>query len=424
MAYSVNNGHSGRRVVITGLGVITACGQDIETFWNNVCHGNSGATQVTRFDTSKVPTRIAAEIHDFEIDRYLDARKARRLDLCIQYGIAAAMQAVKDAGIDFSKFDPDRVGVVEGTSVCGMESTLKAHVAFLGKGYRTMSPFTFVNAYCGGGSGEIALALGVQGHAITYCSGSASSNDSLGYALDMIQSDTVDVMVAGGTEAPLVDGLWSGLCLLRVMTRQNERPKEAMRPFDRSRDGFLLGEGAAFMVLEELSHALDRGAKIYAEIAGHGRSCEAYHSVLPHPEGIGLTRAVEKALRAARLHVTEIDYINAHGTATDTNDVVESLAIKRSFHEHANRVAVSATKPVTGHLLGAAGAVETVICALALHRQMIPPTINLTEPAEDCDLDYVPGMARPYPLKAAMNLNSGFGGKNSCLILNAYQRAA
>ena len=416
----MNNGNSIRRVVVTGLGVITAAGQDLETFWANICQGNSGGTSVTRFDASKVPTRIAAEIRDFEVSRYLDPKQARRLDLSIQYGCAAAMQAVNNAGLDFARFDPDRVGVVEATSVCGMDSTLKAHVAFLNKGYKAMSPFTFINAYCGGGSSQIAIELGIQGHAITYCSGSASGNDALGYALNMIQSDCVDVMVAGGAEAPLVDGLWGGFCLLRVMTQLNESPKQAMRPFDKNRDGFLMGEGAAFLVLEELSHALNRGAKIYAEVAGHGRSCEAYHSVLPHPDGLGMCRAMEKALRAARLHHTEVDYINAHGTATVSNDAVETMAVKRLFGEHACRVAISATKPVTGHLLGAAGALETLICVLALNRHIIPPTINLTEPAEDCDLDYVPDSARSYPLKVAMNVNSGFGGKNSCLILKSY----
>jgi 3-oxoacyl-[acyl-carrier-protein] synthase II len=411
-----------RRVVITGMGVIAPNGSDLTGFWNTLVKGESAADRVSRFDTSGVPNRIAAEIKKFDCGRYLDAKKARRFDLSIQYGMSAARLAVRDAAIDFRQLDPDRAGIVEATSVSGMESTLKAHSAFLEKGYKGMSPFTFINAYCGGGSGEVAIELGVKGHAITYCSGSCSGNDAVGYALNMIRDDTVDIMLAGGTEAPLLEPFWNGFCVTKVMTRRNKAPKQAMRPFDRSRDGFLLGEGAAYVVLEELSHALGRGARIHAEVLGHGRSCEAYHSLLPHPEGVGLVRAMQKAIRDAQIYPTQVQYINAHGTATETNDLVETRAIKTVFGGHAHRLAVGATKPVTGHLLGAAGALETVICALAIRNKAIPPTINLSEPAEGCDLDYVPGAARPYPVEMAMNINTGFGGKNSCLILGEFRR--
>ena len=237
----------------------------------------------------------------------------------------------------------------------------------------------------------------------------------------MIRDEEVDVMVAGGSEAPIVPHIWGGLCLNRIMTRRNDTPQEAMRPFDRSRDGVLLGEGSAYLVLEEMSYALSRGARIYAEILGHGRSCEAYHPVAPHPDGIGLFRAMQKALRDAQIGSDTVDYINAHGTATDANDRVETLAIKRLFGTHAHHLAVSSTKPVTGHLLGASGAMETVVCALALHHQEIPMTLNHHEPDPVCDLDYVPGKSRPYPIRIAMNLSSGFGGKNSCLIMGQYR---
>ncbi|HTE88267.1 MAG TPA: beta-ketoacyl-[acyl-carrier-protein] synthase family protein, partial [Terriglobales bacterium] len=293
--------------------------------------------------------------------------------------------------------------------------------AYLARGYRSMSPFTLINAYCGGGSGEIALELGIKGHAISYSSSSASGSDAIGYATSMIEQDEVDVMVAGGVEAPLLAPLWGAFCLTKVVTSRNETPQEAMRPFDRHRDGFLLGEGAAFVVLEELSYALGRGARIYAEVAGHGRSCEAYHSVSPHPDGIGLHRAMEKALRRAKLHASEVDYINAHGTATEANDRVETRAIRRLFGEHASRLAVSSTKPVTGHLLAAAGALETVVCVLTLTHKKIPLTLNFKEPADECDLDYVGGESRAYPVRVAMNISSGFGGKNSCLILKEYR---
>ncbi len=410
-----------RRVVITGLGVISAAGSTLPEFWDNVRLGHSGARRVSRFETAGLPNQIAAEISDFDFGRYSDPRNARRFERSIQYGIAAAVQATRDASLDLAKINPDRVGVIEASSVGGMESSFKGQTAFEARGYKAMSPFTLINAYSGGGSGEIALELGTQGLAVTYSSGSASGNDVIGYALNLIKCDEVDILVAGGSEAPLLAPLWGAFCQMKVMTRRNDDPPHSMRPFDRSRDGFLLGEGAAFLVLEELSHALDRGAPIYAEVLGQGRSCEAHHSVAPHPDGIGMTRAIEKALRQARVLPAEISYINAHGTATDTNDQVESLAIKRLFGPHAHKVAISSTKPVTGHLLAAAGAIETAICALAIKHQVMPPTLNFQEAADGCDLDYIPNQARPYPIRIAMNLNVGFGGKNSCLILREYQ---
>jgi 3-oxoacyl-[acyl-carrier-protein] synthase II len=408
-----------RRVVITGMGVIAPNGQDLDTFWRSVRDGVSAAGWVTKFDTSPFPNRVAAEVKEFDASRYMDPKFAKRLDLSIQYGIAAAKLAMQDASLNPDDFDAERIGIVEATSISGLESTLKSHRAFLSKGYRGISPFTFVNSYCGGGSGEIARELGIKGHAITYCSGSCSGNDAIGYALRMIQMDEVDAMVAGGADAPLMEAFWGGFCVARIMTRRNTEPQRAMRPYDRSRDGVLLGEGGAFVVLEELTHALLRKARIYAEVMGHGRSCEAYDSVAPHPEGIGLSRAMQKALHDAHVTPEDIDYINPHGTATAEHDLVEVQAIKRAFGASAYRVAVSATKPVTGHLLGAAGALETVVCALAVHHRVIPPTINLLQPAEGCDLDFVPSLARPYPLRRVMNLNTGFGGKNSCLILGA-----
>jgi 3-oxoacyl-[acyl-carrier-protein] synthase II len=277
-----------------------------------------------------------------------------------------------------------------------------------------------INGYCGAGSGEIAAELGIHGHAITCSSGSASGNDVMGYAAGLIRNDDVDVMIAGGAEAPILPPLWGAFCHAHVMTRNNNDPLRSMRPFDADRDGFLLGEGGAFVVLEELSHALGRGARIYAEFASHGRSCEAYHPVAPHPDGIGVIRAMEKALRQARMNIEEIDYVNVHGTATQTNDLVETNAIKKLFGPHAYRLAISSTKPVTGHLLAASGAVETVVTALSLNRQEIPLTVNLQTPEPGLDLDYVKDGSRPYPVRVAMNLSSGFGGKNACLILAHY----
>jgi 3-oxoacyl-[acyl-carrier-protein] synthase II len=414
---SIDTNHA-RRVVITGMGVISPSGNDLDTFWRNVRDGVSAAGPVTRFDASKLPTTIAAEVKDFDVAKYIKSRKPGRFDLSIQYGVAAATLAMQDAGIDFSGLDPDRVSVVEGTTISGAESMLKANDSYKvnGGNFRAMHPYNLIASYCGEGSSTISLHLGIRGHAVTYCSGCASGNDAIGYAARMIQSDEVDVAMAGGSEA-MIEMLHIGFCRVRTMTEQNADPAHAMRPFDRKRDGFLLGEGAVYLTLEEMAHAQGRGARIYGEIIGHGRSSEAYHATDPHPDGWGYVRCLEKALRDARILPSEVQYINAHGSATPLNDPIETVAIKRVFKDHARRLAVSATKPVTGHLMGASGAIETMVCALALWHQEIPPTINLQEPDPGCDLDYVSGSARAYPLKVVVNLNAGFGGRYASLVL-------
>ncbi len=395
----------------------------MEPFWDSICRGQSAAAPVTRFDASPFPTTIACEVRDLPVSDYIEARKARRFALATRFGLCAAVMAMRDAGLDLRDHDADRAGLVEGTSIEGMDSSYQTQLTLLESGYKSISPFALINAYCGGVSAEIALELGIKGHVVNLSTGSASGNDALGMALDMVARDDADAVLAGGAETPLLTPLWGAFCLTKVMSTRNEEPKSAMQPFDAARDGFVLGEGAAFLVLEELAHALGRGAKIYAELAGHGRSCEAHHSVTPHPDGVGVRWAIEKALRRARMDPTEIQYVNAHGTATPVNDEAETAGIKAAFGPHAQRIAVTSTKPVTGHLLGASGAIESIVTALAIHRQMIPPTLNLTTPQPGCDLDYVPGTARPYPVTAAVNLNSGFGGKNSCLVFREYRRA-
>lgn len=410
-----------RRVVITGMGVISPSGKELKEFWNNVRKGNSAAAPVTRFDASDMPVKIAAEVKDFDVTHYLKTNKAGRFDRTVQYGVAAATLAAQDANIALTELDPDRLGVVEGTTISGAGSIIKARDSFKShdENYRSLHPYNVVAGYCGEGSSTIGLHLGIRGHAMTYCSGCASGNDAIGYAAHMIASDEVDVIVAGGSEESM-EMLHAGFCRIRAMTEHNHDPRTAMRPFDKTRDGFVLGEGAAFFVLEELTHALSRGARIYAEVAGHGRSCEAYHATDPHPEGIGYSRAIEKALRQARVNPDEVDYINAHGSATPLNDPIETRAIKRVFNGHSKRLAVSATKPITGHLMGASGAIETTICALTIHHQEMPPTINLRDPDPACDLDYVSGGSRPYPVRVAVNLNAGFGGRYACLVLKHY----
>jgi len=402
------------------MGVVAANGCELDRFWKSIVEGESAAGKVTRFDTSGSPTHIAAEIHGFDPEAYMERKMAKRLTLSHQYAVAASRLATRDAGVDFTQIDPDRCGVVEGTTCSSHETAIQTELGFQKRGYRGVSPHGLASGYSGAGCGEIACELGIRGHAVTVSSGSASGNDAIGYALSMIQHEEVDVMIAGGAEATLMGNIWGGLSMARVLTRQNEAPKQSMRPFDKSRDGLLLGEGAGFVAMEELAHALGRGARIYAEVLGHGRSCEAYHPVAPQPDGAGYYRAMEKGLRHAGLSVEEIDYINAHGTATEANDRVEALAIQRLFKEDSRRVAISSTKPVTGHLMGAAGALETVVTALAVHHQIMPLTLNFSESADGCDLDFLPGMSRPYPIRNAINLSSGFGGKNSCLILGRF----
>lgn len=412
-----------RRAVITGLGIIAPNGQDVDTFWKSIIQGISAAGPVTRFETSHLPCSIAAEVKNFDCRPFMTTKMARRCILSTKYAIAASSLAISDALLDVKALDPDRLGIVEGTTVSGMESVLRGYSAYYSKGIRSIDPFDVINGYCGEGSSQVALALGIKGHAITYCSGCASGNDAIGYARLMIQQDEADVMIAGATDDTLIEPMYGGFCTLRVMSRRNSTPAKAMRPFDRDRDGFVLGEGAGFLVLEELSHALLRGARIYAEVVAHGRSCEAYHVTDTHPEGIGFRRAMEKALHNGRINISEVDYINAHGTATQANDPIETMAIKAVFGEHAKRLVISSTKPITGHMMGSAGAIETAICALAIHHGQIPPTINLCAPEKGCDLNYTPNTSLHYPIRYAINLNSGFGGKNACLILRRYPAA-
>jgi len=412
-----------RRVVVTGLGVIAPNGNDVATFWESIREGRSGAGFISQFDVSDMPNVIGAEVKNFDPGRYMDAKNVRRYDKTIKYAVAAAKMAAEDANLKLDQVDPDRIGIAEGTTISGMESVVKSHLMYL-KDPSAVNPLFVINGYVGQGASTVALEMGLNAQAITICSGCASSNDALGYGFERIQADESDVMIVGGTDANLTRELWAGWASLRVMTRRREDPASAMRPFDRGRDGFVLGEGAAFLVLEELSHALARGARIYAEILGQGRSVEAYHLVEPHPQGLGARRALEKALRYTRLAPEDVDYINAHGSATKVHDQVETMVLKTVFGEHARRLAISSTKPVTGHLMGAAGAAEAMVCVLSLYHQVIPPTINLREPAEGCDLDYVPLRPRPYPIRVALNINSAFGGKNSCLVMGRYPREA
>ena len=407
----------GRRAVITGMGVLSGSGADLATFWEAIVEGRSASRLLTRFAAGDMPTRVAAELDGFDAARVVDAKSARRMDLSCLYGIAAATSAVQDAGLAFADMDASRVGVAFGTSLGALNSTLSSYDGMLTRGYRGAGLAGLLNSHIGAGSAEVACHLGVRGPAVTIGSGSASSNDAIGYALDAIALGRADVMIAGGAEAPLIPLVWASMCLGKIMTRHNEQPSRAMRPFDREHDGPLLGEGAAFVIVEALEHARARGARVYCEALGHGRSSEAHHPLAPHPEGKGPRAAMQDAMRRARHNFDEVGYVNAHGTATVANDVAESLAIQQTFNGRA--LAVSSTKPVTGHLLGAAGALETVATALAIHHRAVPLTLNFDAAAPGCDLDYVRGSSRSQSLKLALNLSCGFGGTNSCLVLGA-----
>lgn len=410
-----------RRVVITGMGVISPSGNDLATFWGNVSRGISAAGPVTRFDVSRLPTRIAGEVKGFDGSKFIKGKKPGRFDLTVQYSVAAATLAAEDARLDLNSIHPDRVCVIEGTTLSGSESVARVVKTYAnpGNNFRTLHPYHVIGGYCGEGSSTISLTLGIRGHALTCCSGCASGNDAIGQAFRNIQAGEADAAVAGGSEE-LHELLHVGFCRIRSMTERNDNPAGSARPFDRNRDGFFLGEGAVFLVLEELSHALCRGARIYVEVAGYGRSAEAYHATDPHPDGRGYTQALDKAIADARILPSEVDYINAHGSGTPLNDPIETKAIKQVFKDHARRLSISATKPIHGHLMGASGAVEALATVLSIHHSLIPPTINLTDPDVGCDLDYVADEARPHPVGVALNLNAGFGGRYACLVFRKF----
>ncbi len=403
---------SKRRIVVTGMGVITGSGTDLASFWSNVSNGKSAASEIHSFNIEKLPTKIGVEVNQFAVSKYTKFPRAGRYDRSVQFSLAAASRAHADAGLIELSVDPTRIGVIEGTTISGMESILKAN-ASLAKSYDRIHPYNVVGGYFGEGSSAISIALQLRGHAMTYCSGCSSGADAIGYARQIIEDDEADVMLAGGSEA-LTELLHSGFCKLKAMTERNDDPTGAMRPFDQDRDGFVIGEGAGYLVLEELGHALSRGAKIYAELASHARVSEAYHSTDPHPDGLGYQRSISRALKKANTQADAIDYINAHASATPLNDPVESFAITTAFQGHAKNLQVSGSKPIFGHLMGAAGAVESIVTILSIHHAEIPPSINISRRDGRCRLDYAE-TKRPYPVEHALCLNAGFGGRYSCL---------
>ncbi len=408
-----------RRVVITGLGVVTSLGHDVGTFWANLTAGRCGISRVTLFDPSEFACQIGAEVRDWDAAAHMGPKEARRNDRYTHFGFVAAKQAVRDSGLDMTGEDGDRVGVMIGSGIGGMltyESQLKVLAE---RGPRKVSPFTIPSLIGNMCSGLVAIELGARGPNFGLVSACATGTHAIGEAAHAIRRGDVDIMVAGGSEAAITPFAYASFCAMKAMSTRNDSPGTASRPFDLNRDGFIMGEGAGILVLESLAHARARGARIYCELAGYAATCDAFHITQPDPEGKGLSMAMKRALASAAVAPEQIDYINAHGTSTPYNDKYETLAIKKVFGDHARNVAVSSTKSMTGHLLGAAGGIESVICAKTIETGVIAPTINLHDRDPDCDLDYVPLSARPARVRTVLSNNLGFGGQNAAAVFRA-----
>ena len=408
-----------RRVVITGLGCVTPLGDSVDVFFDSICKGKSGVSNIESFDVSQYPTRFAGEIKDFDITKFVDAREGKRMDRFCQLAVASAVQAVKDSGLDFSKEDLDRCGVLLGTGIGGIQEIEQQHIRLLGKGPRFVSPFTVPKLMGNAASGTISMMFGLKGPNFCVVTACASASHSIGEAFYNILTERSDIMVTGGSEAAVSPVGVSSFCALKALSTRNDAPEIASRPFDIDRDGFVIAEGAAVVVLEEYEHAKKRGAKIYAELLGYGATADAYHITAPPPDGSGAIRAIEIAIRQAGVPKEKIDYINAHGTSTQLNDIAEAIAIKKVFGPHAYKLSISSTKSAIGHSLGASGGIEMVAVCKTIEKSIIHPTINLDniDPACDPKLDFVPKVAKQRKVDYAISNSFGFGGHNACLVV-------
>jgi len=404
-----------RRVVITGLGVVSPAGSGKAAFWERITAGVGGIGRLDRFDPEGYASQIAGQVRDFDADAYVSSKEQRRMDLFGVFAVAAAKMAVADAGIDWTRTDTERCGVAVTSGIGGIGTMAGEQMLLAEKGPRRISPFAVPQMIINMPAGLIAIEYGLKGPNFATVTACAAALHAIGLAFRSIRHGEADVMLAGGAEAPLTPIGLASFGAMRALSTRNDDPEHACRPFDRERDGFIMGEGAGVVVLEEYGHAARRGATVYAELAGFGMTCDAHHMTAPREDGAGAMRAMQAAMRDAGLAPGDIDYINAHGTSTPLNDASETLAIKRAFGDAARRVMVSSSKSMTGHLLGAAGGVESVVCALAIRDGVVPPTINYTTPDPACDLDYVPNTARAHPVRACLNNSFGFGGHNACL---------
>ena len=410
------NNYTDRRVVVTGLGIVSPLGHDINTFWQNLVTSQCGIDKITGFDASAFATQVAGEVKNFDpLPAFPSPKEIRRTDRYSQFAIYAAWSALKDSGLELDKENCDEIGVIVGSGIGGLATTTEQHNILLQRGPGRMSPFTIPMLIGNMASGLISMYFNLRGPNFATCSACATANHAIGEAWRTIKAGDASVMFAGGSEAAVIPIGIGGFCAMKAMSTRNDDPKTSSRPFDRDRDGFVMGEGSGVLVLEELDHALKRGAQIYCEIAGYGNTADAHHLTSPSPGGEGAARCMRMALRTGGLNLTDISYVNAHGTSTPQGDICETQAIKSVFGDHARKLVVSSTKGATGHMLGAAGAVEMAACALAIKHSIVPPTINLQNPDPECDLDYVPNTARPMPVNAIVNNSFGFGGHNSTI---------
>ena len=407
---------SRRRVVVTGMGIVSPLGNDLASSWDGIVNGRSGIGQVDSFDVSAYATRIAGLVRDFDPTVFVPAKDAKKMDPFIHYGLAASLMALDDSGLEITEANGERIGAIIGAGIGGIhgieEQTIRLHEG----GPRKVSPFYIPSTIINMLPGQLSIMKGIKGPSFSVVSACATSNHSIGVAMRTIQYGDADMMVAGGAELGSSPTSMAGFCSMKAMSTRNDEPARASRPWDKERDGFVLGDGAGILILEEYEHAKARGARIYCELVGFGSSSDAYHMTAPCEDGDGAARCLSAALKDAGLNADQVGYLNAHGTSTPLGDLAETIAIKRAFGEHAYKTMVSSTKSMTGHLLGAAGGVEAVFSAMALYTGIIPPTINLDEPGEGCDLDYVPNVAREKQVDVAVSNGFGFGGTNSSLV--------
>ena len=410
----------GRRVVITGMGLVIPTGIGVETAWKNVCAGKSGIGFVTRFDTNGFETKIAGEVKNFNPESYIDKKEIKKMDLFIHYAIAATKEALEDAQLNITPENSEHIGVIVGTGLGGLPSIEKYHKVLLERGPGRITPFFIPMLIANLASGQIAIQFGPKGPNTCVVTACATGAHSIGDAFRAIVYGDAEAMIAGGTEANITPLTIGGFNAMKALSTRNDEPERACRPFEKNRDGFVIAEGAGILILEELQFALKRNAKIYGELVGYGYTGDAYHITAPSPDGDGAIRCMRMAIKDARLKPEDVDYINAHGTSTPLNDLTETIAIKKVFSDHAKRIPISATKSMTGHLLGAAGSTEAIFAILAIRDGIIPPTINYEEPDPQCDLDYVPNVARRQPLNIAMSNAFGFGGTNATLVFKKF----
>ncbi len=416
----MENSASHKRVVVTGMGVVASLGHNVNDFWANIVAGKCGIDKVTLFDAKDYSCQIGAEVRGWDPAQHMDAKEVRRNDRYTHFGFCAAKQAIADAKLDMTKEDADRVGVIIGSGIGGMWTIENQHKVLLERGPRKVSPFmipALISNMCGG---LVAIELGARGPNFGVVSACSTATHAIGESLRMIRRGEADVMVCGGAEAAITPLAYAGFCSMKAMSTNNENPQKSSRPFDLNRDGFIMGEGGAILVIESLEHALARGAHIYCELAGYAATCDAYHITSPDPEGKGLAQSMIKAMRDANIEPHQVDYINAHGTSTPYNDKFETIAIKKIFGDHARKVNISSTKSMTGHLLGAAGSIEAIISVKAIETGIVPPTINYETPDPDCDLDYTPNVKREAKIDTVLTDNLGFGGHNAALIFRRH----